>query len=174
MLDLDDIFGGVSAPAAVTAPAPHSQQNMFGAPAAPPAFPQSQQQQQKPASDRDLLSDIFSSVTLAPTPAIPQNSLLQPQQPSGLGMSMGGAGDLLSLGGGGPMLTPAAATPMGLDFMSVAPSGPPQVKAFDKGGLQVILELSKPNPAVPANTRCLCKFSNLTPMPMTNFVFQVT
>jgi hypothetical protein len=49
----------------------------------------------------------------------------------------------------------------------------PSVQVFDNGVLQIVMELSKPNVATPANTRVICKFSNKGPSPITDFNFQV-
>jgi AP-1 complex subunit gamma-1 len=46
------------------------------------------------------------------------------------------------------------------------------VNAFDKNGLKIVMELSKPSPAQPASTKVTCKFSNATAVPMSSLVFQ--
>ena len=126
LLDLDDIFGGASSPAAPAAVQPAA--NGFG---------------QSQATGGDLLSDIFS-VGAAPA-ALPAQQMVP---------------DLM----------------MGMSSAQTSPPPPPVnpvVKAFDKNGLAILLELSKPNPAAPANTHILCKFNNSTQSPMSNLVFQV-
>mmetsp|Transcript_20750 Transcript_20750/g.29830 ORF Transcript_20750/g.29830 Transcript_20750/m.29830 type:complete len:839 (+) Transcript_20750:87-2603(+) len=57
------------------------------------------------------------------------------------------------------------------------PAAPPQptnpiVNAFNKNGLQIVIECSKPNPSNPAVTNLLCKFANQTQSPMSNLVVQ--
>lgn len=61
---------------------------------------------------------------------------------------------------GVPVFTPAA-----------APTNP-SFKAFEKNGLAVVFELSKPNPSNPASTTILCRFANQNPTPISNLVFQ--
>jgi hypothetical protein len=58
-------------------------------------------------------------------------------------------------------------------FSPPAPPSNPIVKALEKNGMTIELELSKPNPASPASTNIVCRFSNSTQSPMSNLVFQV-
>ena len=54
----------------------------------------------------------------------------------------------------------------------IAVSSTPTVQAFDKDGLSVEMELSKPDPVNTALSKVLCKFSNKTASPMTELNFQ--
>ena len=113
------------------------------------------------------LDDIFGGGGSAP---VPQQQ--QQQQPSS------GGGDLLA----DIFATPPAPIPQQqqqqqqqqapVQMMTPTPPANPSVVAFDKNGLVINMELSKPNPANPANTRILCKFTNNTGNPFANFVFQ--
>ena len=82
------------------------------------------------------------------------------QQPMGMGgMGMGGMG---GMGMGG----------MGMGGVAIS-SAPAAIRAFDKDGLQVMMEASKPEPANPSVTRVLCRFHNLNAAPLEGLVFQV-
>mmetsp|Transcript_24349 Transcript_24349/g.24959 ORF Transcript_24349/g.24959 Transcript_24349/m.24959 type:complete len:207 (-) Transcript_24349:377-997(-) len=123
-----------------------------------------QQQQQQPLysnvapsipQSNDLLADIFapapsSSIPLQ-TPIIPQtipSNVFTPQPATNF------------------TPTPAPILPL------VTPPVNPTFKAFEKNGLVVFFELSKPNPANPSGTVILCKFSNTNNSPISNLVFQ--
>jgi AP-1 complex subunit gamma-1 len=67
-----------------------------------------------------------------------------------------------------------ASQPAPLAFSPPAPPANPTFKAFEKSGLSVMFELSKPNPSNPASTTILCKFANQTSSPISNLVFQVS
>lgn len=143
LLDLDDIFGGGG-----------------GAPAPPVvASP-------KPAPAADLLADIFSLGANVSTPLPPQ-----PPAPAVAPAPVDiFAGGLLSLSA--PTPVPAPQAPVFSGFAAAAPVANPTIKAFDKAGFQVVMELSKPTPTLPANTRIIVRFSNLTAAPMDSLVFQ--
>ena len=71
---------------------------------------------------------------------------------------------------------PAGTLPMTTMGAAVAPallSTNPTIVAYDKAGLQINMDLSKPNPTNAANTRIICKFSNQTSVPLTDLNFQV-
>jgi AP-1 complex subunit gamma-1 len=116
-----------------------------------PAPPQQQQQQQSMGGG-DLLSDIFATPPAAPIPQQQQQMspapvMQQQQQQQQISPA--------------PVMQQQAAAPVNPSFV-----------AFDKNGLVVHMELSKPNPANPSSTRILCKFTNNTGTPFANFVFQ--
>lgn len=100
----------------------------------------------------DLLADIFSlGANIAPTPGPYGGAAMPPAAPfMGGGMSaiMGG-------------MAPAAAAAT-------------TVSAFDKGGFQVLMDVSKPEPGNPSVTRLVCRFGNSTSLPMEQLVFQVS
>lgn len=103
------------------------------------------------SSSNDLLADIFSNnAPLSPTPAQPSPSY--PPQP--------------------PVQQYSQAPDPIQSVMSSAPSNP-MIKAFEKNGLVVMMELSKPDPSNPSQTKILCRFSNTTQSSFTNLVFQV-
>ena len=58
----------------------------------------------------------------------------------------------------------AAAAPLGASAT---------VSAFDKGGFQVLMDVSKPEPSNPSVTRVVCRFSNSNAAPLEQLVFQV-
>jgi AP-1 complex subunit gamma-1 len=181
LLDFDDIFGGSAAPAAVT-------------PAAAPAAA-------KPSSTADLLNDIFSAPLPTPAPAPAYNaSPFAPMPPvNNTPMNNNAAIDLLSatllntnFGAPAPSpmpmapmapmpmtvpavaaMPPMTATPAVVPIIATNPTQQCQLTAFEKNGLQVFMDVTKPNPADLSNTRILCKFHNQTGMPFENFVFQV-
>mmetsp|Transcript_13629 Transcript_13629/g.22490 ORF Transcript_13629/g.22490 Transcript_13629/m.22490 type:complete len:847 (-) Transcript_13629:130-2670(-) len=110
------------------------------------APPPQQQQQQQPVTSGggDLLADIFAT----PPAPVPQQQQQVPQQNF--------------------MQQQQAPVPV----MTPTPPANPSLVAFDKNGLVINMELSKPNPANPGSTRILCKFTNNTGTPFANFVFQ--
>ncbi|OWZ24581.1 AP-1 complex subunit gamma-1 [Phytophthora megakarya] len=100
----------------------------------------------------DLLADIFSSSSAAPAPA------------ASLGTSNGGgapgANDLLGLMDfGAPSPAPAA------------PTANPPVRAYEKNGLTVDLEITKPNPDDKSVTYITATTRNSTSMPIEKFAF---
>ena len=116
--------------------------DIFGGGGGNAPAPQVQQQPVATGGGGDLLADIFT------TPPPQQQSAPQhTQQPISQQM------------------------PPSPPVMQQQPTNP-TVVAFDKNGLVVNMELSKPNPANPASTRILCKFNNNTGAPFANFVFQ--
>ncbi len=149
LLDLDDIFGGGGGGGAPAPPPVHSyqpqQNNTF-----PPAAPI----QQTPTQSHDLLSDIFSA---QPQPQILQQSVAMP-----LNNGFDGLGGLSV---SAPIVSPQAAA-------TVSPGGS-VIKAFEKNGFVVMMEISKPNPGDLSMSRILCKFTNQSQMPITNLSFQV-
>lgn len=99
---------------------------------------------QPAAQTHDLLADIF-----APAPVAPANNHASPNAFA--------------------MQSPPVFSPS-----PVAPPVNPTLKAFDKNGLVVTFELTKPNPSNPASTTIYCKFANQTSSPISNLIFQVT
>ena len=69
------------------------------------------------------------------------------------------------------------ALPMAPTLMAPTPAitmtANPTIQAFDKAGFSISIELSKPNPAAPANSKLLCKFTNKMSTPITDLNFQV-
>lgn len=105
-------------------------------------------------SSTDLLADIFSTPAAPPT----NNQSQYPPQ-------AGGNGDgVLDLFAAAPAPPPAAAP--------LVPQGNPSVNAFEKNGLKLMMELSKPDPSDPSKSDILCSFTNSSPHEMTSFVFQ--
>ncbi len=172
LLDLDDIFGGGGGGAG-GAPAPAAPaggtggMDLLGASpmSAPSTVPATA------GGGGDLLSDIFSAgANVSPTPAsaapmVDPLAAFPPQTPTpATSAPMSGGMDLLSgsLSSPTPTPTPAAVS---------TPAGP-SITAFEKAGLKVVFELSKPNPADPSQTRIECKFSNATAFNMEKFVLQ--
>ena len=103
----------------------------------------------------DMLSDMFgTATTLAPTPASPL-----PSQPTSMGAM-----------GGGLMGSPAPV--LGSSLGPMPPRAAPVVIAYDKNGLTVAIEVTKPEPANPSKTHLLCKFSNSTCDKFSNMSFQ--
>ncbi|KAJ0404608.1 hypothetical protein P43SY_005566 [Pythium insidiosum] len=107
------------------------------------------------ANTVDLLADIFST-----GPAQPQapSAAAPAAPPASGGMA---ADDLLGLMGFG------APQP-------VAPPAPPQnpkIRAYEKNGLTIDLELSKPNKDDPSITYILATTTNNSPVPLTGFTF---
>ncbi|ETI50365.1 hypothetical protein, variant [Phytophthora nicotianae CJ01A1] len=100
----------------------------------------------------DLLADIFSGGQSAPTPAPAPAS-------SNGGSAAPGANDLLGLMDFG---APAASAP---------PSANPPVRAYEKNGLTVDLEITKPNPDDKSVTYITATTRNSTPTPIEKFVF---
>lgn len=112
------------------------------APAAPPAV--------------DLLADIFSSGPAAPAPTASTASFGS----SNGGSASTGANDLLGLMDfGAPAAAPAA------------PAANPPVRAYEKNGLTVDLEITKPNAADPSVTYITATTRNTTAVSIEKFVF---
>jgi AP-1 complex subunit gamma-1 len=99
---------------------------------------------QPTAQTHDLLADIFS-----PAPAVATNN----QAPNVF------ASQPAPVFNASPV---AAVSPVN-----------PTLKAFDKNGLVVTFELTKPNPSNPSATTIYCKFANQTCSPISNLIFQV-
>ncbi|GMF47315.1 unnamed protein product [Phytophthora fragariaefolia] len=112
------------------------------APAAPPAV--------------DLLADIFSSGPAAPAPAAPATASFGS---SNGGAAAPGANDLLGLMDFG---APASAP---------APPANLQLRAYEKNGLSVDLEITKPNPDDKSVTYITATVRNSTAMSIDKFVF---
>lgn len=100
----------------------------------------------------DLLADIFSSGPSAPAPAASFGS-------NNGGSAAPGANDLLGLMDFG---APAAAAP---------PAANPPVRAYDKNGLTVDLEITKPNPDDKSVTYITATTRNSTAQAIEKFVF---
>eukprot|EP01038_Epipyxis_sp_PR26KG_P011986 gene11986-16046_t len=169
LLDLDDIFGGSSVPI--------TPQNQPIQPTLPSnnlnngfnnlsSIPQSQQQP-------DLLSQLFSNT--APTLS-PSNQFNPPSAPNN-----NNSIDLLSLGFSNTSINNNnnnnnqiqqsginSAPPM----IALSPVSSSTIKAFDKGGFQVFLDVSKPNASDVSLSKVVCKFSNLNASPLEGLVFQ--
>ncbi|KAK1931968.1 AP-1 complex subunit gamma-2 [Phytophthora citrophthora] len=100
----------------------------------------------------DLLADIFSS---GPAPAAPAAN-----SSNGGAAAGAGAGDLLGLMDfGAPATTPAP------------PAANPPVRAYEKNGLTVDLEITKPNADDKSVTYITATTRNSTAMPIEKFVF---
>lgn len=199
LIDLDDIFGlSTSTPAPAAAPAAGGAFGLgaFGQPSAlSPAKPAG-------GAHMDLLSDIFSTNTIstpAPAPSAafdpfaPQPHLqpvmqpavqpfngmnglamptMQPMQPAGMmgfPVAQPMAPAPAAMSSFAPVAPAVAGAPLGVGSAGLAPS---PIVAHDKDGFKVIIEMWKPSPATPANTQLLCKYSNSTGYPITEFVFQ--
>ncbi|KAF4323167.1 hypothetical protein BBO99_00003436 [Phytophthora kernoviae] len=111
------------------------------APAAPPAV--------------DLLADIFSSGPAAPAPTAATFGS------SNGGAPASGANDLLGLMDFG---APAAPTP-------APPTANSPLRAYEKNGLTVDLDITKPNAGDPSVTYITATMRNSTAMPIEKFVF---
>ncbi|ETV95341.1 hypothetical protein, variant [Aphanomyces invadans] len=98
----------------------------------------------------DLLADLFSS-----GPAPPSAMAVAPVVPS--------TAQLLDIFGG-PPAAPAAPT-------TVQPPGQ-HIRAYEKNGLALDIELSKPNLSDPSISHILCLFTNKSAYQLDNFVFQ--
>jgi AP-1 complex subunit gamma-1 len=109
-----------------------------------PALTPSNFTSQPIAPTTDLLSDIFSMTSITPTPTPVSVAPIPTSAISSMGL--------------------------GLDI-SPKPMNP-IIKAYDKAGFQVSMELSKPNNSDPSVTRITCRFYNLTSTPMDSLVFQ--
>lgn len=147
LLDLDDIFGG-GAPLTVNPALGMLQPQPID------RIPSNMPSAQGPAGPTsiDLLSDIFSlSANVGPTPPAAPMPMM-----GGMGAMMGGMGS------------------MGAVAQRQGNSGAASLDAFNKGGFQVTMDISKPEPANPSVTRVVCKFANLTPSPLEQLVFQVS
>ncbi|ETV95340.1 hypothetical protein H310_11234 [Aphanomyces invadans] len=99
----------------------------------------------------DLLADLFSS-----GPAPPSAMAVAPVVPS--------TAQLLDIFGG-PPAAPAAPTTV------VQPPGQ-HIRAYEKNGLALDIELSKPNLSDPSISHILCLFTNKSAYQLDNFVFQ--
>ena len=144
LLDLDDIFG-------------------LGANTAPVT-------NNKPVTNTtDLLSDIFAvNTTISPNPlpvmgnmgyggmppVAPTFNNMAPMMGMNQGMMNNMVPNLPTMNQQSAVVSPAA------------------IKAFDKNGLQILIEMLKPVSSQPSKTKLLCKFVNLTSSPMDSLVFQ--
>ncbi|CAM9242459.1 unnamed protein product [Ectocarpus fasciculatus] len=119
------------------------------------------------------LDDIFGGGGSSPAPAP------APPVENGFGASPTPAAptDLLAdifSTGPSPVTSPAPA-PMAAPLpqpAAPAAGGMVLIKAFDKNNFSAAMELTKPNPSDPSQTKILCKFSNSGQMPLSNFSFQ--
>jgi len=69
-------------------------------------------------------------------------------------------------------VNPPTQLSMGSTAAMTTASGPAPIVAHDKDGFKVLIEMWKPAPSTPANTQLLCKYSNSTSSPITDFIFQ--
>jgi AP-1 complex subunit gamma-1 len=155
LLDLDDIFGSPS-------PTPAPGATMGTGITTPPQPPST-----GGGGSVDMLADVFgASTTLSPTPIPSSNTVPPLLTPSpGVGPSvtpvMSGTDDLL-----GSLSAPASSAP------TPTATAPQSVIAFDKNGLTISMDLSKPDPLNPAKTELLCRFGNSTTANFTGLQFQ--
>ena len=183
---LMDLFGGPAGPVSTSTAAPSASANkvmdLFGSSA--PLTPQVS------SSSNSNVMDLFGSGPAAPAVSLPtppaaggskSSNILDlfntPSAPLSPAAPAGG-NSLMGLG------YPAAPASSGVlnDFAGLSmtvPSAPalpadPVIPAYDKGGLQITLYASKPEPGNPSVTRILCKFSNSSQMPFSSLVFQVS
>jgi AP-1 complex subunit gamma-1 len=77
---------------------------------------------------------------------------------------------LLGMGLGAPVIN--TTPPSIFSNNSISTSSNMSISAFDKDGLNVLIELSKPNPSSPDLSRLLCKFSNTLGAQIDNLQFQ--
>lgn len=61
---------------------------------------------------------------------------------------------------------------MMMDSSSPVPAARPSIKAYEKNGLLITLELSKPNPSDPSISHILATFSSTSSNELNNFIFQ--
>mmetsp|Transcript_34888 Transcript_34888/g.33179 ORF Transcript_34888/g.33179 Transcript_34888/m.33179 type:complete len:878 (+) Transcript_34888:174-2807(+) len=144
LLDLDDIFGG-GASESSTLPT-QSVASSFG------YQPQDNQQ--------DLLSDMFSSSTLSPSIYPPIPPKVDP-----IGSFNGTSNNF-------PEINQNAQQNNNLLNLMPVTSSSIVIQAYDKGGLQIFMELSKTDPSNPSSTKIFSKFVNLTNIPMDSISFQ--
>lgn len=151
LLDLDDIFGSPAPPAMGMAMGGVGASSM-GSGTMPPAAP----------APTDMLSDMFgTSTSLSPSTSTPASA--SPSQPTSMNAgAMGGSSSLM--GSPAPVL--------GSSLGPLPPRAAPIVIAYDKDGLTVAIEVTKPEPANPSKTHLLCKFSNSTSDKFSNMSFQ--
>lgn len=179
LLDLDDIFGSTPVAPAAGNPTPGLPNFMNPVPPTAPAVSAT-----SPAklSTQDLLGQIFSapmpSNQAAPGPFANNNTFMTPQQPhmsnnnpfpstpAPMTTSMPMTSNMAS-----PAPTTAVAAPMPMIATNLANNL--SMTAFEKNGLLIKMEVSKPVPNDLSITRLVCKFSNGTGSPLENFVFQV-
>lgn len=170
LLDLDDIFGSSAAPQPTTTAAPIATSTQsFGG-----------------ASTNDFLSDIFSTPMPTPTPApVLNNNQFPPYNPSPFPPmtptpapvpvpvnNMNHTIDLLSAGLMNTNI--AAAAPAPVPMIATSLSNNCIINTFDKNGLQVFMEVNKPNPSDLSVSKIVCKFNNQSGVAFENFVFQVS
>jgi len=174
LIDLLDIFGG----GPVAAPTAQLNNMSLQTNAAPAAAYGN-------ASNTDLLNEIFSAgPSVSPTPAsypaqqpyLAQQAPLQPQMlmPTPV---YGGQAPLSPMGNAfgmppAPVAAAAAAMPMVLTSARAASAATSSIVAYEKAGMQITMEISKPVPADPSQSRILCRFHNLHNVQMENLVFQ--
>lgn len=180
LLDLDDIFGG-GAPAGImptmptmpAMPAPQTDQitSLFDTP------PVSMQTSQYPphSNGAGAMGGAMGSAMGMPG-MYPNHNTSLPPAPAQFSPPTSGM-DLLNLGmpaapmvGSTPMGTPMGGMTAGMTATS--PSSGHSIKAFDKAGLQIFMDISKPNSANPSASRILCRFVNFTSTPLYQLVFQ--
>eukprot|EP00598_Pedospumella_elongata_P005777 CAMPEP_0184983218 /NCGR_PEP_ID=MMETSP1098-20130426/12515_1 /TAXON_ID=89044 /ORGANISM="Spumella elongata, Strain CCAP 955/1" /LENGTH=904 /DNA_ID=CAMNT_0027507025 /DNA_START=98 /DNA_END=2812 /DNA_ORIENTATION=+ len=176
LIDLLDIFGGgpVAAPTAQL-------NNMSLQTNASPAAAYGN------ASNTDLLNEIFSAgPSVSPTPASypaqqPYQAQQAPLQPQMLMPTpvYGGQAPLSPMNNAfgmppapAPVAAPAPVMPMVLTSARAASAATSSIVAYEKAGMQITMEISKPVPADPSQSRILCRFHNLHNVQMENLVFQ--
>mmetsp|Transcript_3763 Transcript_3763/g.4217 ORF Transcript_3763/g.4217 Transcript_3763/m.4217 type:complete len:885 (-) Transcript_3763:299-2953(-) len=148
--DLLDLLGGdpTPAPGAPAAAAPPADNlgglaDLLGGDAAPAPTPAA------PAAPADPVADILGAFGSQPAPA--------PAAPAPVAGADPFAG---MMGGGAPAPAPAA------------PGTFPPVIGWQKNGVTVTFNCTKPNPAQPALTNIVAVYTNSTPTPITNFALQ--
>ncbi|KAJ0407978.1 hypothetical protein ATCC90586_002006 [Pythium insidiosum] len=171
------IDGGSIDATDLLATSPTASESQMAAPAPPP----------KPAASSLLdLDDIFGTGAPATTPAAST-----PGQPAPVANTVDLLADIFSTGPAQPQ-APSAAAPaappasggMAADDLlglmgfgapqPVAPPAPPQnpkIRAYEKNGLTIDLELSKPNKDDSSITYILATTTNNSPVPLTGFTF---
>jgi len=176
LIDLLDIFGG----GPVAAPTAQLNNMSLQTNAAPAAAYGN-------ASNTDLLNEIFSAgPSVSPTPASypaqqPYQAQQAPLQPQMLMPTpvYGGQAPLSPMNNAfgmppapAPVAAPAPVMPMVLTSARAASAATSSIVAYEKAGMQITMEISKPVPADPSQSRILCRFHNLHNVQMENLVFQ--
>jgi AP-1 complex subunit gamma-1 len=118
-----------------------------------------------PATANSAILDLFGGASLAPTPAAPIAAPSSNLMGDLMGLSMSAPSPSLAAA---PMSPIAAYAPA-----ASAMSGEVVVPGYDKGGMQISLHCTKPNPSNLAETKIVCKFSNTSNAAFSSLLFQV-